>query len=411
MKYFFTKKICIALVTILCAWNLNAQNYNVVLSANPAVGGVVIGGGVFEYGMQVTVSAIPQPFFVFERWEEDGEAVTFLPKYQFVVTKERHLVAIFSSGEREIKLSANPQEWGAVSGGGVYTIGEIVTVTAEAYPDFQFINWKEEDKIVSTDDRYSFPILASRNLTANFIPSTIKISLSQNIKNGGTVSGGGIYQYGQTVIVEADMNLPQFMFTNWTEDGNTVSTNFIYAFNANQNRHLVANFMPAIYEIPVYASPNQGGKVSGAGVYSYGDRITITAEANPGYLFSDWKKYYNGNPIEVYPNPMNTFEIIGNYAYVAFFKAAEGKELSAKSIDTESILIYPNPTTGELIIESRTLKVDVLEVFDMSGKQILNFTPKTPNLISINISDFPAGIYLLKFQTEQGIITKRFVKD
>ena len=412
MTKMFSKKVCIVIITILCAMNLNAQNHTVVLSAYPVMGGAVIGSGVYEYGMQVTVSAIPQPFFVFERWEEDGETVTVNPDYVFPVTGDRHLIAFFSPGEREITLSVNPPEWGNVSGGGVYSIGETVTVTAEPYPDFQFINWKEEDNIVSTAASYSFPVLASRNLIANFVPSNIEITLSKNIEEGGTVLGEGIYSYGQTVIVSADMNLPQYQFENWTEDGNVVSTKFIYNFTATQSRHLVANFMPAIYEIPVYANPNQGGKVTGNGIYTYGDNITITAKANDGYQFVDWKKYYYGNPIEIYPEPNNTFEVTGICAYVAFFKPIEGSgKADIESFDTESILIYPNPTTGELIIESRTLKVKNLEVYDLSGKEILNLIPQTSDLISIDISDYSSGIYLLKFQTEQGTVTKRFIKN
>ena len=95
MKKFFTQMVCIAFITMPCVWSLNAQNHNIILSPTPVMGGVVAGSGVYEYGMPVLVTAIPQPFYIFERWEEDGEVVTLHSEYHFTVTKDRHLVAIF----------------------------------------------------------------------------------------------------------------------------------------------------------------------------------------------------------------------------------------------------------------------------------------------------------------------------
>lgn len=68
------------------------------------------------------------------------------------------------------------------------------------------------------------------------------ISVSANPSNGGTVTGGGIYQQGQSCTVTATAN-SGYIFTNWTENGNQVSSSAHYSFSLNSDRSLVANFI------------------------------------------------------------------------------------------------------------------------------------------------------------------------
>ena len=67
------------------------------------------------------------------------------------------------------------------------------------------------------------------------------ISVSSDPSNGGMVTGGGTYQQGQSCTVTATVN-SGYSFSNWTENGNQVSTNSSYTFTVNSNRTLVANF-------------------------------------------------------------------------------------------------------------------------------------------------------------------------
>ena len=72
------------------------------------------------------------------------------------------------------------------------------------------------------------------------IPS-YTISVSASPSSGGTVSGGGTYQQGQSCTVHATAN-SGYTFTNWTEGGSQVSTNANYTFTVTGNRTLVAHF-------------------------------------------------------------------------------------------------------------------------------------------------------------------------
>ncbi len=80
------------------------------------------------------------------------------------------------------------------------------------------------------------------------------------------------------------------------------------------------------------------------------------------------------------------------------------------SIDKHNDLelsVYPNPSSAQLNIEAEE-KIKSITVLDITGQrmEIINLSNK-----SIDISDFPKGIYMLQIQTEKSVANKRFVKN
>jgi len=75
------------------------------------------------------------------------------------------------------------------------------------------------------------------------------------------------------------------------------------------------------------------------------------------------------------------------------------------------LLLFPNPTTGELRIESEELRIMEVEVFDVYGrKQKVERRKEKGNWVVINISHLQTGIYFVKISTEPGTITKKVIK-
>ena len=68
----------------------------------------------------------------------------------------------------EITVTANPPEGGQVTGGGTYEAGADVTITAVPNSEYEFINWTENDEVVSTDNSYTFIVTGDHVLVANF---------------------------------------------------------------------------------------------------------------------------------------------------------------------------------------------------------------------------------------------------
>ena len=215
-----------------------------------------------------------------------------------------------------VTVAANPSNAGTVTGGGTYNQGQSCTVSATANTGYTFTNWTENGNVVSSNATYTFNVEGNRNLIANFTENTYTITVSANPSNGGTATGGGTFTYGQSCTVTATANTA-YTFSNWTENGNVVSSNANYTFTVNSNRTLVANFTENTYTITVSANPSNGGTATGGGTFTYGQNCTVTATANTGYTFTNWTE--NGNVVS--NNADYTFTVEGNRNLVANFTA------------------------------------------------------------------------------------------
>lgn len=82
-----------------------STTHTVTVSASPAAGGTVTGGGTYEEGDKVTLTATPAEGYKFVNWTENGSVVSTNAAYTFTVTGNRTLVANFEEKPLEISLS------------------------------------------------------------------------------------------------------------------------------------------------------------------------------------------------------------------------------------------------------------------------------------------------------------------
>ena len=68
-------------------------------------------------------------------------------------------------------------------------------------------------------------------------------------------------------------------------------------------------------------------------------------------------------------------------------------------------MVYPNPTTGVLNIQSSEA-IKAIVIYNTLGAVV-----KTENEKSFTIAELPVGVYFINIQTENNSITKRIVKQ
>ena len=347
--------------------------YNVNVSSNPTNGGTVTGGGTYQQGQSCTVSATANAGFTFTNWTENGNVVSTQANYTFTVNSNRNLVANFQAQPQNytISVSASPSNGGSVTGGGTYQQGQSCTVSATANSGFTFTNWTENGNVVSTNANYTFTVTGNRTLVANFTVQSYTISVSANPILGGTVSGGGSYQQGQSCTVHATANTG-YTFTNWTENGNVVSTNANYTFTVTGNRTLVANFTQQQFTITATADPTNGGTVTGSGTYTYGQSCTLTATAATGYAFVNWTK--NGQQVST--NASYTFTVTESATYVANFQ-----------VQSYTITTIANPAEGGNITGGGTYNYGQSCTLTATASEGYDFVSWTENDVVISNED------------------------
>lgn len=84
-----------------------------------------------------------------------------------------------------------------------------------------------------------------------------------------------------------------------------------------------------------------------------------------------------------------------------------------ESSDLMNLKCYPNPTESELNIEMAESDSEAsVNVLTMSGQTVISQNNSyTNSLMTINVSDLKAGMYILRVSTTEGIQTTTFIKQ
>jgi hypothetical protein len=82
------------------------------------------------------------------------------------------------------------------------------------------------------------------------------------------------------------------------------------------------------------------------------------------------------------------------------------------SKENSSIVVYPNPTNGQLTIENGQLEIENIEIFDVLCRNVYSSTHPIvhSSTIIIDISHLPTGMYYLKISGKENV-TKKIIKN
>jgi hypothetical protein len=135
---------------------------------------------------------------------------------------------------------------------------------------------------------------------------------------------------------------------------------------------------------------DSAGNTIGTIVHSAGSsNINFSQPLNPG-------NYY----FQIYGMPTDS-----SYLYPYNFTLTSEITTGISVKDNSNILIYPNPVTDNLQIQT-TLQVKNIEITDIAGRVLYSTTSK-----NIDCSSFSNGVYFVKIETEKKVAVKKFVKE
>ena len=284
------------------------NNYTVTVSASPSYGGSVTGGGTYHYGETATLTATPASGYEFAGW---SDANTQNPR-TVTVTGNANYTAIFSEvgvTYYNVSTQANPDYAGYVTGGGTYEEGSNILLTAIPYDGYNFTQWNDG----VTQNPRQVNVTGNMSFTANFEAIAYTISVTANPANAGTVSGGGVYYYGNVAMLYAEA-YSGYEFVGWS-DGSSENPHYV---TVTGNASYTATFSQAgatYYTVSAYVSPFDAGYVNGTGTYPEGTSVTLTAVANTGYVFHQWNDGSTQNP--------RTFTLNNNTSFTAYFNTQQ----------------------------------------------------------------------------------------
>ena len=123
--------------------------------------GSVSGGGIFEYGKEATLIAVPLKHYKFDGFYIKDKLISASSPYTFKVFKTTSITAKFSPIEYQIKVQ-NAFDASLVSGDGYYPIGSKIVLSAKDSDAYKFSYWVVND-VKHYDKNYSF-VLSDENM-------------------------------------------------------------------------------------------------------------------------------------------------------------------------------------------------------------------------------------------------------
>ncbi|MFO7873425.1 MAG: InlB B-repeat-containing protein [Bacteroidales bacterium] len=381
--------------------------YTIDAVANPEDGGEIVGAGNYTHGEEVTLEAVPNTGFYFVNWMENGEEIiaddngSVTETYTFTAESDRDLTAHFDIFTYDINASADPVAGGTVSGSGTYDHGEEVTMEANPETGYQFVEWTIDGVQVSTDMTYAFTAEEDVDLTAHFELKTYTISAIADPEDGGTVTGTGTYQHGETVTLEA-LPATGYEFVEWTANGEWTHSDSEYTFTAEQDRDLTAHFQLKVYAIDAAADPADGGTVTGAGDYAHGQEVTLTAAPEEGYYFVEWTE----DDAHVSDDEIYTFDAEEDRSLTAHFEkfeyviTATADPLEAGTISGTGTYEHGEEVTLTATSESAYQFIDWTEDDTVVGTDsVISFIAADNRDL---VANFEVNIYTIQATSSQG---------
>ena len=313
----------------------------ITVSAEPTDGGMVSGGGEYDYGTTATLIATPNPGYVFLRWKLNGSVVSGLATYSFTVTSDAEYEAEFEWVDHGIVIGdANKSNnylpsyslYNYTLSQQIYTADEIGTACEISNISFFNAGYEKTRSYtiyMTHTDKSTFEnstdwinvteadmvFTGSVTMTNNTWTS---IALDTRFHYNGT-SNLAIVIDDNTGTWSSSMSCRVFDASNQALRIYSDGTNYdpYNASNYSGTRMSVKNqiILGLPYSITATANPAEYGVVDGIGDYAYGETCTLTATPNTGYYFVYWTE----DDIVVSYDPNYSFTVTGERNLVANF--------------------------------------------------------------------------------------------
>ena len=156
------------------------------------------------------------------------------------------------------------------------------------------------------------------------------------------------------------------------------------------------------HQISLSVNTENGGTVSGGGIYSHGTKATISATADKGYKFAGWT--LNNDTVSI--DPQYTFIVLKDSQLTANFLLSTYSSQGLK----KSFNIYPNPVNNNLYLNFANQDIIKILLVDLTGQVVY-----TDNVVgideTIDFSGFKSGLYFVGVCKADNVFYTKVIKE
>ena len=324
----------------------------------------------------------------------------------------------------EVTVSSDPMDGGIVSGTGTYNYGDTCTLVATPNMGYKFLNWTENDVIISSENEYKilveedYLLSGLHSYVAHFEAVTNHWTPVENMS--GSMTFTGVIRIDGAEQANNLLELGAFCGEECrgTALPYNIDGQFIYLLNVvgNTNGEAISfrlfehdlqqeldvycanevvfqdggfegfdelyefNFLNS-YIISAAVDPEEGGTVNGIGSYYYSTQCTLSATANENYAFDNWT--LEGEMVST--ESAFSFIVTGPQHYVAHFHMVNCPILLSASpeeggtVEGEGTYLYGTScTVGAMANVGYTFEYWTLDGQVVSNEATYTFTVNGP---------------------------------
>ncbi|MGN0798186.1 MAG: hypothetical protein ACI4L7_01230 [Christensenellales bacterium] len=158
----FVLMISVSIFFISGCSDLSSLKHTLSLSSSNVNYGSVYGAGVYAKGEDITIYALPNDGYEFEKWSDNN---TQNPR-TIKIDEDKSLTASFVGKTKHTLslISTNP-DYGSVYGAGTYVKGDEVTIYALPEDGYEFEKWSDNN----TQNPRTITMSESKRLIASFV--------------------------------------------------------------------------------------------------------------------------------------------------------------------------------------------------------------------------------------------------
>ncbi len=251
---------------------------------------------------------------------------------------------------------------------------------------YHFVRWNDGN----TDNPRTIVLIQDTTFTAEFVKNTYTITTKSSNPQWGTTAGDNSALYLDKVEISATANYG-YHFVKWN-DNNTSNPRTI---SVTEDKTYTASFAKNVYTITLNNAEH--GSISGNTSAKYLDEVTLTANPDYGYHFTQWSDGVKDNP--------RTIVLTQDTTFTAEFAK------NTYTISTTSA----NPEWGTTAGDTAALYLDEVEISAIPnyGYHFVRWNDNNrsnPRTVSVTedktfIATFAKNVYYITKNAEHGTIS------
>jgi len=301
-------------------------------------------------------------------------------------------------------VAFDPQGGSDIITATVLTGGNATQPANPTREGYTFAGWYKEAACTNAWNFANDVVTADVTLYAKWISDSSPSFTVTFDSQGGSAVQSQIVEDGGTATQPANPTQDGFTFAGWFKEAACTNV-WSFANDAvTADVTLFAKWISNSITTYTVTFDPQGGNAVTPQTIAQGEKVTQPADPErEGYTFGGWFKE------AACTNVWNFSTDAVDSDVTIYAKWTENTRTGVESPEAPLARIYPNPTDGAVTLEFETQAEYIVTISDTTGKILFIQTVNDP-IARLDISNYPAGVYLLTINDGKRRSTMRVLK-